>query len=567
MKRLFWYMFTVIVLMTSCAKEKALFNNNHNTSVNLTGHMANLQTRVGGADGSLWDAGDSVGVYMIAATPGTLTAANIVPTGNKRYNASAGATATFTPFDGTPLTYPGDGTPVKFLAYHPYSAGITSDFKLQIDLTDQSDQSAIDVLYAPITTADYNNSTTGDVPLQFEHKMVKLIFNITNGTSVTEPVANGVTVSIPGLERTGALDLTDGTVTPSGVLGTLSLPTTGTGATVIAEAILFPGATSGIDFYFTNHAGQIFVASAPHALWNEGYLYTYDITLVNPDVHEASITGTITPWGNGGNFPIDGIEVVSPLTMNGVKLLFIQGDTFDMGSPTSEPDRQSNETQHQVTLSSFYISENEITNELFCQFLNETGVLANGEGNVVGYGNQELIRTSLLGVEHDGSEWHPITGYDNYPVNYVSWYGAKAFCDWAGGRLPTEAEWEFACRAGTTTPFNTGNNLTTAQANYGDASSGHTQPVGSYAPNAWGLYDMHGNVWEWCNDWYDSSIGTGAVINPTGPSTGSDRVRRGGSWSQPADWCRSATRYPGPPNIYYYTNLQNHFGFRMAASL
>jgi sulfatase modifying factor 1 len=130
-------------------------------------------------------------------------------------------------------------------------------------------------------------------------------------------------------------------------------------------------------------------------------------------------------------------------------------------------------------------------------------------------------------------------------------------------RLPTEAEWEYACRAGTTTPFNTGNNLTTEEANY-DGNFPYkeypkgkylkvTTAVGSYPPNTWGLYDMHGNVWEWCLDWfdeeyYDKCKEQGIIENPGGPETGSDRVLRGGSWSDYAQYCRSAYRsydFPG----------------------
>ena len=309
MKQLFYFSLTAILLMTSCAKETMRSNNDLNNPVKFTGNLGQLQTRVGGTDGSLWDAGDSVGVYMIAATPGTLSAVNIVPTGNKRYNASAGATATFTPFDGTPLYYPDDGTPVKFVAYHPYSSGITSAFELPIDLTDQSDQSAIDVLYAPITTTSYDKTTTGAVPLVFDHRLVKLVFTITNAVGVSEPVANGVNILIPSQLREGILDLTDGTVTPSGTVGAVTITTTGTGTTVTAEAIIFPGATTGINFTFTNNAGQIFSAAVPHATaWTGGNMYTYDITLVSASAAIATITGTITPWIDGGNYPINGTE-------------------------------------------------------------------------------------------------------------------------------------------------------------------------------------------------------------------------------------------------------------------
>jgi len=162
---------------------------------------------------------------------------------------------------------------------------------------------------------------------------------------------------------------------------------------------------------------------------------------------------------------------------------------------------------------------------------------------------------------------------DNYPVNNVSWDDIQTFIQKLNAqtgqtyRLPTEAEWEYACRAGTTTPFNTGNNLTTSQANYdGDYPyngnpkgeyRGKSTPVGSFAPNAWGLYDMHGNVWEWCSDWY-GTYPSGSQTNPTGAATGSLRVNRGGSWYIYAQSCRSAYRYNNTPD-YRYISL----GFRL----
>ena len=127
-------------------------------------------------------------------------------------------------------------------------------------------------------------------------------------------------------------------------------------------------------------------------------------------------------------------------------------------------------------------------------------------------------------------------------------------------RLPTEAEWEYACRAGTTTRFSCGDELDPAYAWFGDNSDNETHPVGEKRPNAFGLYDMHGNVWEWCSDWYDGDYyGGSPPANPTGPSTGSYRVSRGGCWSLSAKYCRSAIRYRYRPDYRTYS-----LGFRVA---
>jgi formylglycine-generating enzyme required for sulfatase activity len=237
------------------------------------------------------------------------------------------------------------------------------------------------------------------------------------------------------------------------------------------------------------------------------------------------------------------------LDFRGVEQVFrwIAPGTFLMGSPQTEPERESwgsDETQHPATLSQgFWLADTACAQALW---------------------------TAVMGENPSRFRDDP-----QNPVENVSWDMAQTFLarlneeiPGLNVRLPTEAEWEYACRAGTETPFSFGQNVTPEQVNYngnhpyaGGAKGLYrekTVPVKSLPPNPWGLYEMHGNVWEWCRDRY-GPYGAEAQTDPRGPDQGDDRVLRGGSWISLGGGVRSASRSGLAPGHRY-----DFFGFRLA---
>jgi formylglycine-generating enzyme required for sulfatase activity len=238
-------------------------------------------------------------------------------------------------------------------------------------------------------------------------------------------------------------------------------------------------------------------------------------------------------------------EVIHEKT--GMEMVFIPAGEFMMGSAFSETPRDYDEgPEHRVKITKpFYLGKYEVTQGDWLKIM--------------------------------GSNPSHFKGNQRLPVERVSWDDCQEFLSRAGDglRLPTEAQWEYACRVGTTTPFHFGNTISTEQANYdgnypyGDGPKGvfreKTMPVGSFPPNAWGLYDMHGNVYEWCQDWYDEEYyEKSPEEDPVGPDGGGGRVLRGGSWnaSYGARLCRSANRGRRDPTYRHDSN-----GFRAALGL
>jgi formylglycine-generating enzyme required for sulfatase activity len=307
-------------------------------------------------------------------------------------------------------------------------------------------------------------------------------------------------------------------------------------------------------------------------------------------------------------------------------MVWIPGGEFTMGTD-SELGRADEKPAHRVKVNGFWMDETEVTNAQFRRFVESTGYVTTAERpiNLDSVMSQmppgtlpppaeKLVPGSLVFTPtagpvdlRDYSQWwkwtpgacwkHPegpgstIDGREDHPVVQVSWEDATAFCKWAGKRLPTEAEWEFAARGGLDgKPYVWGDEPPTDTKVFGNiwqgafpyknsAADGYerTAPVRSYAPNGYGLYDTAGNVWEWCADWYARDLykqraGNGTIVNPPGPDRSSDpsrpftpqRVQRGGSFLCNDAYCtryRPSARHGCPPD----TGM-SHLGFRCAKS-
>ena len=320
--------------------------------------------------------------------------------------------------------------------------------------------------------------------------------------------------------------------------------------------------------------GELLVAGGPYHIvwdsandWPEGHSSKFTVT-ATAEVKETTPLylvvnlnmGAVTPSTTGPDLSDDTCRTTE------LWLRRIPKGTFIMGSPEGEVGRYSNETQHQVTLTEdFYIGVFEITQKQYSLIYGSNPSSNKGDTRPV----EQVSYNDIRGTGSTlGAGW-PTYGH---AVDEDSFLGKLRAKTGQTFDLPTEAQWEYACRAGTTTALNTGKNLTSTywdsamdeagryNYNHNDGKGGYSEhtKVGSYLPNAWGLYDMHGNVIEWCLDLY-SGLGSSAVTDPKGPNSGSYRVFRGGGWNAGgARYCRSAFRSNSDPSSF-----SSNFGFRV----
>jgi len=285
------------------------------------------------------------------------------------------------------------------------------------------------------------------------------------------------------------------------------------------------------------------------------------------------------------------IEIGNNILPTSLILKEIPAGTFIMGGTTIQGDAPT----VSITLTAFQISEKEITNQQYIEFLNNAyidGWITIEEQKVSGYGEapyagEAYIQLSETGgvttngeEEHiDNRSWISFNSTANkfqllddtksdWPVNWVKWFGAFAYAEYYNVSLPTEAQWESAARGGQQYDYPTDDGtISLEKANYnGDTPAfynpdGHSVAVGSYQPNPYGLYDMGGNVWEWCQDYYSETFYEDGSTDPLNTTASSDskRVRRGGAWNYHTTTLQTFARAYDPP-----TRGNNHFGFRIA---
>ena len=313
--------------------------------------------------------------------------------------------------------------------------------------------------------------------------------------------------------------------------------------------------TSGelLDFDTLNNSGSIKISSS--TVNSDGNIifggtFTGDFNYANQAHQSANSSADMSIFALFYPLQSESSELHTVVNLNStvnLEMLWVEPGTFTMGSPTTESGRSSNETEHNVTLTQgFYLGKYEVTQAQY-----EAVMIGNTDG--------------LSATPSD------FGGNPNRPAEQVSWNDAQIFLarlnsqqsdniptGWAYV-LPTESQWEYACRAGTNTMYSWGNDINATRANYSSSGLSQTRDVGYYDANPWGFFDMHGNVWEWTADFYQAAYPSGnPMIDPAGPASGSERVYRGGAWDIDREIHRSAQRYAGTPSYRI-----NHLGFRV----
>lgn len=502
---------------------------------------------------STWEDGDQIGIFAVPAGASLAASDNYIHNAKLTYSS-----ATNTWVQTEPLYWPTKAenmTALDFYAYYPYDASATAPsniaFNVQADQSGAADGKSNYSLSDLLTAKAAGSSKGSNVTLTFSHALAMVQVSVPKEYTGSGP-SEALTVTLRGVKIKSTLDL-GAAAGPEVTLGVSD----NAALNVTMHRVEQPGDAD----YNDNYTFRAMVPAQEIAKGNSLFLFEHEQRQLFTDDKLSS--ELVLTAGQAETF-------TRSLPASAIATVKIRAGKFPMGSPDNEPNREARETLHEVTLTKdFYMSKYQVTNAQYAEFLNANSIGEDGRGPVFGeVGDQKLIvdcstkTIQMWGLKWDTDKWVPMDdAYKNHPVIWISWYGAKAYADWIGGSLPTEAQWEYACRGGTTTAYFFGDNGSALgdYAWYAENGNSETHAVGQKLPNAYGLYDMCGNVEEWCYDsWNGGDYSSDAVTDPVSPNPGEHRMLCGGSWRIAAKYLRSASRGRNLP-----TTASGIYGFRV----
>jgi formylglycine-generating enzyme required for sulfatase activity len=492
-----------------------------------------------------WRTEDYIGVYMIEngkPLSGEVILGEVV--NNKYQSTKEGKNSVFVAeSEKDEIYYPYNSPTISFVAYYPYKSTVTANFLYSIDISDQGeDPSKVDLLYATLEDKSPQNL---EIPLTFHHQLAKLVLNLQpNLSEEMNAYFKGIKVKANGFYTKASFSLVNKLISNREEIKTIPAKTTSDGKRV--EMILIPQ-TTGADTYIEfDLFGNIARWNIPaNKAFDEGKKYEYTLYLGKQWIEVGG--EEISSWGDEISVPVNWDDP-EYIPINLVKI--IGGENYWIGSPEGTEEATANEyPRHKAPIGTFWISSYEITNKQYVDFLNDKP-----KDEI----EKEKLQphNTIINYNYENRKWRVVnSSNNNYPVTNVTWHGAKAFAEWLGGDLPSEAEWETACRAGNYGLFSFSNEnsnedfdkLYPRYVNCRDevSSNGDDEVlrVNALSPNKNGLYNMHGNVYEWCRDAVErSAMGGPAPYDYKYSGKGDYHVLRGGSYQTSLIDCRSASR-------------------------
>ena len=476
--------------------------------------------------------------------------------------------------------FPSSGKGVNIVAVYPSevatSATATVQFSIKTDQSSDADYKAGDLMYG---TPESNPvaRTSSSIEIKFNHLLSKINIELVSGTG--SPDLGGAKVRLKAVKPTTEFNVTSGTITgATGDAADILVMTIPDNASDLkGSAIIIPqgfaGGASFIEVELSSGTKMTYKLPSEGVTMTGKNVYNYKITVKKS---ELTVYSSINDWTSNDIVTGDAEEEIKkdqfiPEKMPDLIAVPIKAGTFGMGVPGSS----SVTIYHTVTLTKkYYMSQYEITNKQFAIFLNANNIGNdgyNGDNNPMLRDCKNESEAFRWGLTWRNNKWEVYSAdKENYPASYISWFGAKAFAEWVGGDLPTEAEWENACRAGTTTTYSFGdedyNEYMWSKENSTVEGTGQPHAVGLKKPNNWGLYDMHGNVEEWCLDKYNNNYTASSTEEAANPVTDpynntpsiTTHIARGGRYSLAYTNCGSGTRLwgSGPGNMNDYNGFR-----------